>query len=405
MTKVSGRCPYCGNNPVPHLAHWYFETLDVGLAPLRRFLLYNAWSQAFGRWLGRRRVGWRAARLCLRLGLVRQNFDLAKCKVRRAQVLWEEAKRRGIVMSELTLFGKGIDVYLAEKTAAAEDRALIFSGLPRPDGSGPTLDMMDDKLLLKRRLAAAGLPVPQGGAAWTVGGALKIFRQVQKPVIVKPRSGSRGRHTTTFIFSENDLRRAVKVAKQLCSSVVVEQQLLGPVYRATVIGGPGTNLREYRLAGVLRGDGPQVTGDGRHSIGELVNLKNQELDARVKKIQASPEMDLFLSRQGLALSLIVPAGQLVSLSEKVGLGYGGSSSEDFDICHPDNKELFLRAAAALGDSIVGFDFMIPDIAISWKQQKCGFIEANSLPFINLHHDPLKGTPRNAAALVWDSLGW
>jgi D-alanine-D-alanine ligase-like ATP-grasp enzyme len=64
----------------------------------------------------------------------------------------------------------------------------------------------------------------------------------------------------------------------------------------------------------------------------------------------------------------------------------------------------LKAAKVLGDPIVGFDFIIPDIKISWKNQKCGFIEVNSLPFINLHHDPLLGTPRNAAAFVWDMMG-
>jgi hypothetical protein len=31
------------------------------------------------------------------------------------------------------------------------------------------------------------------------------------------------------------------------------------------------------------------------------------------------------------------------------------------------------------------------------------LEANSLPFINLHHDPLLGTPRNVAGMVWDML--
>jgi D-alanine-D-alanine ligase-like ATP-grasp enzyme len=105
------------------------------------------------------------------------------------------------------------------------------------------------------------------------------------------------------------------------------------------------------------------------------------------------------------MSYVPDAGQAVNLSEKIGVNYGGSSSEDYDICHPDNKELFLRAAEVLGDPLVGFDFIISDISLSYKHQKCGFIEVNSLPFINLHHDPLLGAPRNAAALVWDMLGW
>lgn len=93
--------------------------------------------------------------------------------------------------------------------------------------------------------------------------------------------------------------------------------------------------------------------------------------------------------------------ELVYLSEKIGLSYGGDAIEEFDKCHQDNKELFERAAQVFGDPIIGFDFMIPDITKSWKTQRCGFLEANSVPFINLHHDPRSGKPRNIAAKIWD----
>ena len=55
----------------------------------------------------------------------------------------------------------------------------------------------------------------------------------------------------------------------------------------------------------------------------------------------------------------------------------------------------------LDDPLVGVDFMMDDMARSWKEQKCGVIECNSLPFIDLHHFPLKGPARNAAGNVWD----
>jgi cyanophycin synthetase len=106
-----------------------------------------------------------------------------------------------------------------------------------------------------------------------------------------------------------------------------------------------------------------------------------------------------------AFNYIPSARQTINLSEKIGVNYGGSSSEDFDICHPDNRQIFEKAAKVLGDPIVGFDFIIPDITKSWKEQKSGFIEVNSLPFINLHHDPLLGKPRNVAAKVWDMVGF
>lgn len=82
-------------------------------------------------------------------------------------------------------------------------------------------------------------------------------------------------------------------------------------------------------------------------------------------------------------------GEVVYLNEKIGVSYGGGSAEEYEICHPDNRALFEKAARVFDDTIIGFDFMIPDISRSWREQRCGFLEANSVPFINLHHDPLK----------------
>jgi len=125
----------------------------------------------------------------------------------------------------------------------------------------------------------------------------------------------------------------------------------------------------------------------------------------VKDIKIDSAIGIFLGRQNLNLSSVPQKGEAVSLSEKIGINYGGGSSEDFTLCHPDNKELFVRAAKALDDPLVGFDFIIADITKSYKQQKCGFIEVNSLPFINLHHDPLLGKPSNVAEKVWEMVGW
>lgn len=242
----------------------------------------------------------------------------------------------------------------------------------------------------------------------------ELRNKASKPVIVKPRAGSRGRHSTTFVYTLEDLKQAYKIAKKLCFWVIVEEQLMGPVFRATLIN--------YELCGVLRGDPPQIIGDGAHNIEELITIKNSQPHPGVKDVIIDEGMEKFIERQ-ISVKLkakseklwslpaansyfnYIPAlGEIIQLSEKIGVNYGGSSSEDFEICHPDNKELFIRAAKVLGDPVVGFDFIIPDITKSWKEQNCGFIEANSLPFINLHHDPLLGAPRNVAAKVWEMMG-
>ncbi len=398
-------CLYCGNNPVPHFLNWYFESVNVLLSPLRRFLLQNTLSDFLQRQVSKLGLPEKITGILTAGGAITYNHDRLKCKISRAQVLWEEAEKKGITMSELKIFGKPFDTYKAEipnrKNQIAHksqilnsNQKLIFSGLPRPrDYDRSALDAMDDKLWLKKKLEKAGLPVPKGGSAAIFFKAKRIFGRVEKPVIVKPRAGSRGRHSITYVSTEAELRKAFRIAKQLCHWVIVEEQLFGPVYRATVI--------DYRLQGVLRGDSPYVSGDGASTIAELVAQKNAALHPGVKSVIVDEKIEIFLARQQFTLSSVPKTGEKIQLTEKVGLGYGGSSSEDFEICHADNKELFEQAARVVNDPIIGFDFIIEDITKSYKQQRCGFIEANSLPFIDLHHHPLLGPPRNVAKAVWE----
>ena len=403
-TVKSAKCPYCGNNPVPHFLYWYFESFNILLAPVRRIFLHNFFSRFLRRRSENVNLSYFFAKLGKLVGIIKFRDSLDLCKVERAKVLWREAAFRNIRMEELLLFGRPIDTYIGEKGG----RKIVFAGLPRPKNyDDRNLDLMDDKAFLKRLFVNNQLPVPKGGAAASFAEAKKIFSQIKQnalvlgesspPVIVKPRAGSRGRHSTTYIYSEEEFYSAFKIAKKLCHWVMVEEQLSGPVYRATLIN--------YELCGVLRGDPPQVVGDGACTIKQLIEEKNAAAHPKVSSIKADGSMAMFLSRQRLTFESVPQKGERVNLSEKVGVNYGGSSAEDYDICHPENKQLFIQAARAVADPIVGFDFIIPEISKSWKQQRCGFIEANSLPFINLHHDPLYGTPRNVAAKVWQLVGF
>ncbi len=389
-------CLYCGNNPVPHFLYWYFESLNILFGPIRRSLT-NSWlARILERLAERLNIALWFVKTGLALKVLSINNKPENCRIQRAKVLWEEAEKRAMVMGELLLFGKPFDTYLVK--LESNDRKLVFSGLPRPKGfSHENLDWMDDKWLFKKKMRHCNLPVPCGSQAWNFRQAKRAFHKLIKPVVVKPRAGSRGRHSTTNVNTLDELEQAYLTAKQLSFWVVVEECLSGPVYRATLIN--------YELCGALRGDPPSIIGNGISTIAELVEIKNKLSRKGVKEIFLDEAKTDFLKRQNLSLNSVLKPGKKIFLTEKIGVNYGGSSSEDYEICHKDNKDLFVSAAKIVNDPIVGFDFIIPDITQSWKTQNCGFIEANSLPFINLHHNPLHGRPRNIAAKVWDMLKW
>lgn len=106
---------------------------------------------------------------------------------------------------------------------------------------------------------------------------------------MKPRLGSRGRHVITYVRNHDDLRFAYKIAKQLCLWVIVEEQFVAPVYRATVIN--------FTLEGVLAGTQPQVIGNGHKTLNELIEEKNKQKDTEVAEVEKDQKMSWFLKRQ------------------------------------------------------------------------------------------------------------
>lgn len=379
------KCIYCGNNPIPHAVHKFYESIDIILSPIRRWVsrsIIGKVGDTVGNFLGLM-----AYKLLKPLGFIKINKDISQIHFDRARVLWEEAQRRNIPIEEIKPFGKSIDLYCAQ----VNNKPLYFMNLPRKEHVGTSnLTWIDDKALLKKSLRSNGFPVADGDAFVSYSQALKTFHRLEKPVIVKPRAGSRGRHTTTFVYTEADFKEAFRIAKQLCLWVMVEEHLFGDVQRATVIGG--------QLIGMLGGSSPQVSGDGIHTIRELIAIQDSHRPTGVKEIIINP---MYVKRQGLDMQTILPTGKTVSLSEKIGVNYGGTSYNCTDETHPETKEMLTRAGQSLEISILGFDFIIPDVTKSYKEQKCGIIECNGAPFIQLHHDPLLGTSINAAKYVWD----
>ena len=333
----------------------------------------------------------------------------------RTKCFWDEANRRGVKMREFHL-GPIRDGFVAEYSPrdGGAKKTLIFDGLPRPGfKDSASLKWMDNKGIMKVKFLKEGLPVAPGGVAFTKNKALKIFKRLQKKekttVITKPNLGSRSRHTTIHIDTKEKLIVGFEKAKKLSPLVVIEEEFRGSLFRGTLVGG--------KLAGVIRRDFPQVTGDGIHTLQELMDEENKRPERAgpiFHKITIDKEANAELQRQNIKLSDTVEKDRVITFSQKTSRGCGGTTTEVTDITHPENVEMLEHVAKFLDDPLIGVDFIIEDITKSWKEparnaspndaggeQHSGIIECNSLPFIDLHHYPLFGKPNNIAAKLWD----
>lgn len=117
----------------------------------------------------------------------------------------------------------------------------------------------------------------------------------------------------------------------------------GDVYRATLVG--------HKVAAVCMREAPNIAGDGIRAIAELIKTKNEH-------------------------------------------PWRGEA-------HPDNIALFEKISRLCDTSLIGLDFICQDISRTHYQQKCAVLEANSLPYIDMHHYPTTGQPHNVAGLVMD----
>jgi len=316
----------------------------------------------------------------------------------RTLVVVREAQSRGVPMRVFTCFGRCTKFFSIEIDGAR----IVFDELPTVSIDGND-DWFSDKYVLKKKLKECGFPTPSGGLCRTIDESISVARHIGYPVVVKPACGSLSKHTTCGIDSDDDLRKGVQIAKIITNEFVVEEYIFGSVYRVTVVGG--------KVIGCCLREPPNVTGDGKKTLRELVDEKNtdprraplSQKNSTLHHIAITAATHALLSGDGKTLESVPGNGEKIFLHSKVILGAGADIHDCTDQMHDDNKKLFEDAAILLGSPLIGFDALFSNIACSWRNQECGIIEANSKPYIDMHHVPVTGRPRNVAKALIDYL--
>ncbi len=386
-----GSCSYCGNAPISHAFSFLEGLVSVPLDHHGKKVIRNVpsfvkkFADIFPEFLFRTFVFLRVAKF---------SKDISKARTFRSKIIWEEARKRGIEMEQVIFLDRPLDQYRAK----VNGKSIYFESIPiRPE----FLDMdknWDDKLLLKRELAKQSISVPEYYEVSLFSlnrnkNIEKIFAKLSKPVIVKPRVGSRGRHTITNINTLSQLKAGIKEAGKICPYLIVEEELKGPVCRATVVNG--------QLAGFYTAQTPVLLGDGKRTIRELILEVDQKRGERIEPIRLGEELFRKIERSGFRIDDVLPRGASITLTHRMGRLFGGSTKEMIDSLHPSFVPIFLQAAKVTGLSVVGFDAIIPDPTKGADTQRWGIIECNTLPFIDLHYFALEGKPRNIAGMIWD----
>ena len=255
--------------------------------------------------------------------------------------------------------------------------------------------IMENKVVTKKVLSEKGFRVPGGYEVSTLDDALLRFDYIKnKPIVVKPKSTNFGLGISIFKHGTDnieDFSKAVLLALKEDKDILIEEFIEGTEYRFFVIEG--------ETKAVLLRVPANVVGDGKHTIAELVELKNENPlrgDAKktpLKKIELGEIESLQLKEEGLSFDTILEDGQIAYLRENSNISTGGDSVDMTDEVDESYKKLAVEISDAMMAKVCGVDLIIKDIKQSATNQNYGVIEANFNPMMMMHIYPHTGKSR------------
>lgn len=202
-------------------------------------------------------------------------------------------------------------------------------------------------------------------AGWSYAQSLGL------PVIVKPNSKSQGQG----VFKANTKRefyRAFRAASRKDNVVLVQEVLSGKDYRIVVLDDEVISAYE-RLP-------LQVTGDGRKTIAELIELKQEGFVTTGRDTVLKLDdwrIGARLARKHRSLATILAKGENLVLLDNANLSSGGDGIDITDDLHPSFRNASIAVTKDMGLRLCGVDIMVDGDAR--EEAPYHIIEINAAP--------------------------
>ncbi|MEM7180283.1 MAG: bifunctional glutamate--cysteine ligase GshA/glutathione synthetase GshB [Spirochaetota bacterium] len=316
------------------------------------------------------------------------------------QIIIREAFRRGLEIKVLDwkenfleISGNGKTEFIKEASKTSVDTYMSFL-------------LMENKTLSRYILDKHNLPIAGGRAYENIEEAYEDFTLYKdKKVVIKPTTTNFGIgiYIKDAGVEEASYRSYVESAFSHSSSIIIEDFLIGPEYRFLVI--------DFQVIAICNRVPANVLGDGKKSIRELVEDKNQDPRRGVghitplEKIQLGDIEAEILQGQGYTFDSILAAGETAYLRKNSNISTGGDSLDVTDDVHPLYKEIAERAARSVPAKICGVDIIIEDIKKEPDASAHGILELNFNPVLYIHEFPYQGKSREVGKHILDLIGF
>ncbi len=226
-----------------------------------------------------------------------------------------------------------------------------------------------------------------------------LLDEVILPAVVKPVNTDHGIAVSTNIKNRDDLDSAIENAFAHASKVIVEEYFPGREFRFLVT--------DYAVRAIARREPANVTGDGKQTVNQLIEQKNEGRGTDYRhpllKIRVDEEVQRHLKAHDLTIESVLQKGKKVYLRQNSNLSTGGDSIDETENMPEYYKNVAIEAAQSAGLKIAGIDIIIRDTAAVPSPENYIVVELNAPAMLSMHDYPFIGKNRHVEKFVLDSI--
>ncbi|WP_258933324.1 ATP-grasp domain-containing protein [Nesterenkonia pannonica] len=220
---------------------------------------------------------------------------------------------------------------------------MLIDGAHANESAAATV-FVSDKYRTGKLLRDAGVRAPRSEVVRSAGRAHELAQAWQCPLVIKPRSGNKGRGVFVNLTTPESITSAFESVHALGNDVLVEE-FVQPFEEYRCIATAAECLSVVRR--VL----PHVVGDGQSTIAELIAEKNEERRRSPHLMKSLIPLDdvarSHLARQGSDPESVLPMGRAVTVRDVGGLSSGGDTVECSEEVPASLKDTASAAVASI----------------------------------------------------------
>ena len=315
---------------------------------------------------------------------------------KRIWTIMEAGRKRGFRFSVLHLEDK---IFKAERGGKGFIYK-IYPGYFSYRNQYANYDLEKSKARKLTLMAEAGLPVPVSYGTFKTVSEIP-FEGLTFPLVAKPDAGSLSENVFANLRTAAQLRQAATVIEADGAVIKLESHITGQDYRVLIIN--------HHYAGCVQRRPARVLGDGKHSIFELFQERNQEAGrcdryeshTTLHQIVFDHTSRRLLHQAGYTLNTVLAVGEVFYLQEKIPASLGADYVDCTDELHPSIIQHCIDFSHHYPCLTLGFDLIATDISRPLTETGGAFNEYNTLPYVDLHENCNVGQQRPVSDLIWD----